>query len=95
VFCLAMMVDSLDEDGIPEMERTAELKDVVLRILGKRVADYDTSIEEDENLLQTELSLRGRMAVEVRLGEKRILNKAIERVEAWVTPPPTKRVKTN
>ena len=77
------------------MDRTAELKGMVINILNKRTSEYTTSIEEDEGMLQTDLSLRERMAVEVRLGEKRILKKAIDRVDAWVVGPPSKRMKTH
>ena len=90
-----MMVDTLDTTTIPEIHRTAELKTAIINILGKRMAMYDTSIEEDEELLRKEVSLRERMAVEVRLGEKRVLKKAIDRVDAWVVGPPSKRIKTH
>lgn len=89
-----MMADMLDASTIPKVQRTAELKKAVLNVLTKRQAQYDTSIEDDERRLQTDLSVRERMAVEVRLGEKRILQKATERVDAWVVSPPSKRLKT-
>jgi N-lysine methyltransferase SETD6 len=95
VFCLSMMADTLDASTIPEIHRTAELKAAIIKILNKRMAMYDTSTEEDEELLQKELRLRERMAVEVRLGEKRILKKAIDRVDAWDIGPPSKRMKTH
>ena len=95
VFCLAMMADTLNKTTIPEIHRTAELKAAIINILNKRMAMYDTSTEEDEGLLQKESSPRERMAVEVRLGEKRILRKAIDRVDAWVVGPPSKRMKTH
>ena len=89
-----MMAESLDAENIPEYEgETAELKKVILDALSKRLSEYDTSLEEDEALLMTELNTRRRMAVEVRLAEKRILRKATERVTNWVTASPTKRVK--
>ena len=95
VFCLAMMANTLDATTIPEIHRTAELKTAIISILNKRMVMYDTSTEDDEGLLRRELSLRGRMAVEVRLAEKRILKKAIDRVDAWVVGPPSKRMKTH
>lgn len=91
VFCLTMIVDTIDGNIIPEVRRTLELKNLLLEVLAKRLATYDTSIEEDEGLLQTELNVRWRMAAEVRLGEKRILKKAIERINAWIVAPSTKR----
>jgi len=93
VFCLSMMASSLTADTIPEYRKTAELKHAMLKVLAKRKAEYSTSIEEDERMLQGEIPARQRMAIEVRLGEKRILKKAKERVEAWDTEPPTKRQK--
>lgn len=93
MFCLSIMADTLDVNTIPEVHRTAELKRDLLDILSTRLSEYDTSIKQDEGLVQTELSPRKAMAVEVRLGEKRILQKAIDRVDAWVTAPPAKRAK--
>ncbi len=95
VFCLVMMAGTLDATTIPEIHRTAELKGMVINILNKRISEYPTSIQDDEGMLQTDLSLRERMAVEVRLGEKRILKKAIDRVDAWIVGPPSKRIKTH
>jgi len=89
-----MMADTLDGESIPQMKKTAELKKAVTDILGLRLAKYDASIEEDEKLLKMDLPARKRMAIEVRLGEKRIIKKALDRVDAWDVPPPTKRVKT-
>jgi hypothetical protein len=87
------MADTLDVNTIPDVRRTAELKRNLLDTLSTRLSEYGTSIKEDEGLLQTELSPRKALAVEVRLGEKRILQKAIDRVDAWVTAPPAKRTK--
>ena len=89
------MVNTLDPNSIPGVKRTAEVKQAVLDLLDKRIAEYKTTIEEDEKLLETTLDLRRKMAIEVRLGEKRILKKAQERIDGWVTGPPTKRVKTS
>ena len=96
VFCLAMMADALNAGTIPENEKTEELKRVVVDVLSKRIGQYSTSIEEDEKILEDKVvNMRRRMAVEVRLGEKKILKKAKERVEAWIIPPPAKRLKAN
>jgi hypothetical protein len=88
------MTDTLDTENIPDVHRTAELKRNLLDILSTRMLEYNTSIPDDEGLLQTQLTSRKRMAVEVRVGEKRILHKAIDRVNAWVTAPPAKRART-
>jgi hypothetical protein len=94
VFCLAMMATTVDEESIPQMKKTAELKQVLTDVLGAKMAKYEASIQEDGELLKTDLPTRKRMAIEVRLGEKRIIQKALDRVDAWDVPPPTKRVKT-
>ena len=76
------------------MQKTEDLKAVVREILSRRLNMYETTLEEDEMLLRQEgLSLRKAMGVEVRLCEKRILKKAMERVDAWVISPPSKRQK--
>lgn len=94
MFSLAMMAEKLDAETIPHMKKTAGLKTVMLKILERRWAMYATPIEEDERVLETDLPVRKRMAVEVRLGEKRIIKKAMGRIEAWDVPPPSKRIKT-
>jgi len=93
VFCLSILANTLTPETIPDYTKTAELRTAVLKVIAKRVAAYNTSIEEDEKLLQGELPIRKRMAIEVRLGEKRILKKAHDRVAGWDTEPPTKRQK--
>jgi len=68
--------------------REPDLNAIVLTLLAKRMDQYPQSIEEDESLLKTELSIRHRMAIEVRLGEKRILQRAREKVNSWVAALP-------
>jgi N-lysine methyltransferase SETD6 len=51
---------------------------VLVRILKSREKEYATTLEEDEKLLQDgSLSSRTAMAVQVRLGEKKVLRGAI------------------
>lgn len=62
-------------------ERRKELKRRVLltlkRVVEKRSAEYGSSIEQDEEILGRQETLgRLRMAVEVRVGEKRLLREA-------------------
>jgi Rubisco LSMT substrate-binding len=96
VLCLAFMAGSLQSDTVPVFHKTAELKQVVLEVLSKRMQEYDTSMEEDESFLQNpDIGKRQTMAIEVRLGEKKNLQKAIDRVDAWVIGPQAKRVKKN
>ncbi|TGZ84872.1 SET domain-containing protein [Ascodesmis nigricans] len=55
--------------------------DRLLRVLQNRLGDYETSIEEDEALLKnSEVMGRRRMAIEVRLGEKKILKGVLDEV---------------
>jgi SET domain-containing protein 6 len=77
------MSETLTPSNIPEMQKTEDLKKVLLKVLARRMAEYETSLEEDERLLSEikrlsseDLGLRKRMAVEVRVCEKRILEKA-------------------
>src|SRR5579859_6493244 len=90
VFCLSMMAETLDAESVPEMKKSAELKAVVLEILRKRMDEYETSMEDDERLLSSEIGMRERMAIEVRLGEKRILHRAMDKIHAWSLEPPSK-----
>ncbi|SGZ12166.1 BQ5605_C028g10485 [Microbotryum silenes-dioicae] len=56
-------------------------------ILDRRMEEYETSIEEDETLLaQTDLIPRRRMAITVRLGEKRVLREARRQVVGAFPP---------
>jgi SET domain-containing protein 6 len=50
----------------------------ITQALTAKLGTYPTSVKEDEALLKNEnLSRRHRMAIEVRLGEKRLLQEAI------------------
>ena len=86
-----MMANTLTPETIPGYEKTEDLKQAIFKVLGQRMSEYRTLIDEDERLLLADISSRRRMAIEVRLGEKRILRKAQERVEAWDTEHATKR----
>lgn len=70
------------KDTPPKPKLDAASAAWALKVLLAREADYPSSIEEDENLLQTELGERERMAVVVRLAEKRILKGARLKLEA-------------
>lgn len=57
---------------------------VLIALIQLREKEYATSIEEDESLLQTEsLPYRTKMAVQVRLGEKRVLRAAIQEASSF------------
>jgi Rubisco LSMT substrate-binding len=94
-FCWVMTRESFMEYNIRAYEgKSAELKALVLKVLSARMNKYDTTIDDDLKLLQNEPPLRHRMAISVRLGEKQILQKAIERVSTWTYPSAAKRLKT-
>lgn len=57
---------------------------VLVIILQLREEEYATTLEEDEALLKGDnLAYRIRMAIEVRLGEKRVLREAIQEARAF------------
>lgn len=74
---------TLKPDLIPNKRKRDELQNTVLKkALITKLTQYPTSVEEDEALLERDdISKRHRMAVEVRLGEKRLLEEAINVVE--------------
>ena len=56
--------------------------DIILPVLLAKLKQYPTSVSDDEALLQGKsLSKRHRMAAEVRLGEKRLLEEAVTLVQ--------------
>jgi len=65
----------------PSLEQTSSvtLWDIFKTALVSRLAEYSTTAAEDEKLLR-DATGRKRMAIEVRLGEKRILQAALELV---------------
>ncbi|WQF79126.1 Putative SET domain, rubisco LSMT, substrate-binding domain, SET domain superfamily [Colletotrichum destructivum] len=67
-------------DLIPDKRKRDEVyQHVVAAALQKLLAQYPTTAEEDETLLASgNLTSRQRMAVEVRLGEKRLLKEALQ-----------------
>jgi SET domain-containing protein 6 len=69
---------------IPEKRKRDILCDtVIVEALEKKLAQYPTTVLEDVALLKkADLSKRYRMAIEVRLGEKRLLQEAIALVRS-------------
>ena len=64
---------------LPKPKKTPQTVAVLRRILAARLKEYPTRLENDEMVLQDSgLTLRKRLAIEVRLGEKRVLK------EAWL-----------
>lgn len=67
---------------VPRPKLTLEVGRVFCTLLELRLQQYETTIEQDEVLLKDQsLSRRKRMAVEVRLGEKKILVGILEDVK--------------
>lgn len=68
----------------PKRKRGTVIYDTVLeKALRTRLGQYPTSAEQDESLIsKQDLSKRHRMAVQVRLGEKRLLQEALDLVRA-------------
>ncbi|KAF5580208.1 ribosomal n-lysine methyltransferase 4 [Fusarium pseudoanthophilum] len=65
-------------DAIPDKRKRDEIHQAVLaKTLEALVARYPTRISEDEALLKQDLNQRTRMAIAVRLGEKKLLQEAI------------------
>jgi hypothetical protein len=93
VFTLSIMASTFTPDMIPEYTKTMELQAAMLKVLTKRLGMYHTTMEEDEKLLKDTLPSRRKMAIIVRLGEKKILKKAQNRILSWDTDPPAKRQK--
>jgi SET domain-containing protein 6 len=56
---------------------------IIKRALSTRLAEYPTSIEEDEQLLKMATGRR-RMAIEVRLGEKHLMREAEALVDSKI-----------
>ncbi|KAK4700493.1 N-lysine methyltransferase SETD6, partial [Phenoliferia sp. Uapishka_3] len=74
------------KDTPPRPKMDVEVATWAVKLLERRAASYKTSIKEDEKLMAnpTELPLRKKMAIQVRLGEKRILQAAKEGIEEFL-----------
>ena len=66
---------------IDKRKRDEVSSNVVRKALTARLAQYPTTAEQDELILRQDISKRQRMAVEVRLGEKRLLQEALDLVQ--------------
>ncbi|KAI9847814.1 MAG: hypothetical protein M1837_001707 [Sclerophora amabilis] len=69
----------------PKLEQTTVM--ALSWTLEHRLEQYETSIEEDEALLKEESTGRREMAIEVRLGEKRILREGLQELRATISTP--------
>jgi hypothetical protein len=71
-------------DAIPDKRKRDEIQQAVLaKTLETLASRYSTTIPEDETLLRNnDLPRRTRMAIEVRLGEKKLLQEAIQAISS-------------
>ena len=95
-------IKKLQPESIPDKRKRDEVQQaVLLRVLQKLGARYTTSSTEDALLLQQNgLPERSRMAAQVRLGEKKLLQEAIALMDAATDRPTeedssSKRAKTS
>lgn len=79
---LLRIIKHLDPAAVPDKrKRDGIIKSVILASLKSKQAEYPTTIQEDEALLSSSgVSGRRRMAIEVRLGEKKLLEEAISQM---------------
>ena len=75
-------IKKADPSIVPDKRKRDELlQTVALASLEARLAQYDTPISTDEALLASSaVTGRLRMAIQVRLGEKKLLQEALEQV---------------
>ncbi|KAG7098312.1 hypothetical protein E1B28_000273 [Marasmius oreades] len=66
---------------LPKARADTQCLEIVRRVLENRLSQYPTSVKDDESLLTEELSTNKRHAVLVRLGEKKVLCTALEKVQ--------------
>lgn len=66
----------------PKAKLELDNLNVLLTTLSQRLKQYPTSLEDDERSMQEVTTLNKKHAVAVRLGEKRILTKVLQRLES-------------
>ena len=74
-------------DVVADKRKRDDIANAVLtQVLSEKVVTYPTSAEEDRALLQkSDISHRHRMAIQVRLGEKALLEEALAMLQARTT----------
>jgi SET domain-containing protein 6 len=85
------MVKKHKPELITDKRKRDEIVDtVIIKVLTEKLAEYPTSIREDRALLKkSDLTNRHRMAIEVRLGEKLLLEEALAMLRARQDDAPT------
>lgn len=81
----------LGEEELPA-SKSEVVRDRVRSILETKIARYGSTIEEDESLLSGDLPTRRRLAITIRLSEKRILQTALESLQSWHDPRKRRKV---
>ncbi|KAJ7071925.1 SET domain-containing protein [Mycena amicta] len=72
---------AVSKDKVPKPKLDAEVLGVVVRVLERRLNEYPTMLTADLELAGTEtIPLNKKHALAVRIGEKRILQQALEKV---------------
>ncbi|KAJ7680818.1 SET domain-containing protein [Mycena polygramma] len=71
------------KDKVPKPKMDNEILDVVRAVLERRLTEYPSTLDDDVALLRDEsLPLNKRQAIIVRVGEKRILHSALQKIKA-------------
>ncbi|KAJ7354668.1 SET domain-containing protein [Mycena albidolilacea] len=73
---------TVEKDKVPKPKLDTEVLAVVYAVLERRLKEYPSTFDDDVELLRDEsLSLNRRLALVVRIGEKRILQSAIQKIK--------------
>lgn len=84
------MIKKKKPDVIADKRKRDGIANTVLtQVLSEKLAAYPTSVEEDQTLLEkSDISHRHRMAIQVRLGEKALLEEALAMLKGRTTDSP-------
>ncbi|KAF3925893.1 hypothetical protein ABW20_dc0104772 [Dactylellina cionopaga] len=80
----------VEDEKFPKAKRDERTRDLILEVIAKRREGYRTTVEQDLAFLSIAgagLGTRKRMAIEVRLGEKKILDRVENMVRGWADEP--------
>lgn len=84
------MIKKKKPDVIADKRKRDGIANTVLtQVLSEKLAAYPTSVEEGQTLLEkSDISHRHRMAIQVRLGEKALLEEALAMLKGRTTDSP-------
>ena len=89
------LVAAKEEDRLPKAIKLPEVASALRRCIDMRLLDYATTVEQDRIFLQQPpLSRRARQAIDVRLGEKVILQEALHELTQDFTADERSRKRT-